>query len=105
MLITMVRTALALAAMFLLFQCVASAAPAPRAKKARPSLVLAALADLGTVYWRYDCKGRTQRWALGVYTFKRSRASSIDFRSGKLRRQRGVLPGTWTWFPFSRNQL
>lgn len=65
--------------------------------------VLTALADIGTVYWRYDCVHfRSPEWSLGIRVFPTTATTSIRRRAGKaLGRRSTVQPGEQTvWFSF-----
>ena len=63
--------------------------------------VLAAVADIGTVYWRYDfVHYRTPRWSLGVRLFDTA-TTGVTYRAGKLRQPRTLQPRQLHWFPFS----
>jgi hypothetical protein len=68
--------------------------------------VLTALADIGTVYWRYDCVHyRSPEWSLGIHVFESTATTEVTFRAGKLTRHRTLQPGyPTTWFPFRREQ-
>jgi hypothetical protein len=68
--------------------------------------VLTALADVGTVYWRYDCVHyRAPEVSLGVRVFDDSATTLVTFRAGRLRRDNTLQPGgRVTWFPFRRSQ-
>jgi hypothetical protein len=63
--------------------------------------VLTAVADIGTVYWRYDfVHYRTPRWSLGVRIFYTA-TTGVTFRAGKLRQRRTLQPRQLHWFPFT----
>jgi hypothetical protein len=64
--------------------------------------VLTALADIGTVYWRYDCAHhRAPEWSLGVRLSAAAADTRIAFRAGKLRLHRKLWSGQrLAWFPF-----
>jgi hypothetical protein len=70
--------------------------------------VLTALADIGTVYWRYDCVHyRKPEWSLGVRIFQSTATTGVTFRAGKLTMHRTtrIQPGQPTvWFPFRRER-
>lgn len=67
--------------------------------------VLTAVADIGTVYWRYDyVHYRTPRWSLGVRIFYTA-TTAVTFRAGHLRRHRTLQPRQLEWFPFSSSRL
>ena len=62
--------------------------------------VLTAVADIGTVYWRYDfVHYRTPRWSLGVRIFDTA-TTEVRYRAGKLRLARMLQPRQLHWFPF-----
>jgi len=69
--------------------------------------VLTAVANIGTVYWRYDCVHyRSPEWSLGIHVFRDTATTSATFRGGNLRRRREIQPGEPTlWFPFRRERL
>jgi hypothetical protein len=90
--------AIAVAVIALLF--VASTATAGKQK----SFVLTALADIGTVYWRYDCVHyRTPRVSLGVQ-WSGEATTGVTFSAGALMRRRS-LPAGRLWFPFSSDRF
>jgi hypothetical protein len=63
--------------------------------------VLTALANIGTVYWRYDfVHYRTPRWSLGVRIFYTA-TTRVTYRAGKLKQRRTLQPRQLHWFPFS----
>ena len=66
--------------------------------------VLTALADIGTVYWRYDCVHyRANEWSLGVRIFRDTATTGVTYRAGGFTRRRTLQPGDpTTWFPFRR---
>jgi hypothetical protein len=66
--------------------------------------VLTAIADIGTVYWRYDCVHyRSPEWSLGVRVFADSATTGVTFRAETLRRRHVLQPGDPVfWFPFRR---
>jgi hypothetical protein len=69
--------------------------------------VLTALADIGTVYWRYDCVHYSaNEWSLGVRVFPTTATTAVTFSAGGLRvRRPAVQPGDRTmWFPFRRER-
>jgi hypothetical protein len=67
--------------------------------------VLTALADIGTVYWRYDCVHyRAPEWSLGVRLFRDSATTGVTYRAGTLKRHGALQPGDPTrWFPFRKD--
>jgi len=65
--------------------------------------VLTALANIGTVYWRYDCVHfRSPEWSLGIHVFPTTATTSVSRRAGKvIGRRSAVQPGEPTvWFSF-----
>ena len=67
--------------------------------------VLTAVADIGTVYWRYDfVHYRTPRWSLGVRIFYTA-TTGVTYRAGTLRIRRTLQPKQLHWFPFSSSRL
>ena len=68
--------------------------------------VLTALADIGTVYWRYDCVHyRAPEWSLGVRVFRDTATTTVTYRDGGLTRRRTAQPdGPSVWFPFRRER-
>jgi hypothetical protein len=64
--------------------------------------VLTALADIGTVYWRYDCVHfRAPEWSLGVRVFADTATTAVAYRAGTLKEHRTLNPGDPVkWFPF-----
>jgi hypothetical protein len=87
---------LAAAAVFLL--------PGSAAGERQKPYVLAALADIGTVYWRYDCVHyRRPEWSLGVRVFRDSATTTVTYRTGTLKLHRTLNSGDPVrWFPFRR---
>ena len=92
------RAALAIAA------AVAAVAllPASAASGRQKPYVLTALADIGTVYWRYDCVHyRASEWSLGIRVFPTTATTGVAYRAGGFTRRRTAQPGYPTiWFPF-----
>jgi hypothetical protein len=77
--------------------------PTATAGRQKP-FVLTALADIGTVYWRYDCVHyRTPRVSLGVQ-WSGEATTSVTYREGGLTRRR-TLPRHRIWFPFTNYRL
>jgi hypothetical protein len=77
--------------------------PKATAGKQKP-FVLTALADIGTVYWRYDCVHyRTPRVSLGVQ-WSGEATTGVTYRAGTLVRRR-TMPGHRLWFPFSSSRF
>jgi hypothetical protein len=66
--------------------------------------VLTAFADIGTVYWRYDCgQRRAPQWSLGVRLFDDAATTVVSYRAGTSRRLRTLQPGApIAWFPVRR---
>ena len=66
--------------------------------------VLTAVANIGTVYWRYDCVHyRSPEWSLGIGSSGRA-TTWVTFRAGRIVRRR-TLPAHTVWFPFRRNRV
>ena len=80
--------------------------PGSAASGRQKSYVLTALADIGTVYWRYDCVHyRSSEWSLGVRVFPTTATTVVTYRAGRFRRRRTLQPGyPTTWFPFRKEQ-
>jgi hypothetical protein len=81
--------------------------PGSAASGRQKPFVLTALADIGTVYWRYDCVHyRAPEWSLGIHVFQSTATTGVTFRAGKLAMRRpAVEPGeSTTWFPFRRER-
>jgi hypothetical protein len=78
--------------------------PGSAASGRQKPYVLTALADIGTVYWRYDCVHyRKPEWSLGVRVFADSATTGITDRAGALKQHRTLNPGDPVrWFPFRR---
>ena len=73
--------------------------PPATAGRQKP-FVLTALADIGTVYWRYDCVHyRTPRVSLGIQ-FWGDATTRVRYSAGALMRRR-TLPRRRIWFPFT----
>jgi hypothetical protein len=73
--------------------------PACAASGRQKPYVLTALANIGTVYWRYDCVHfDSPEWSLGV-RFQGEATTSVTYRAGRLTRRR-TLPGRLIWFRF-----
>jgi len=65
--------------------------------------VLTAVADIGTVYWRYDCVHFSgPEWSLGI-RFRGEATTRVSYRAGRLTRRR-TLPGNLIWFRFRRDR-
>ena len=63
--------------------------------------VLTAVADIGTVYWRYDfVHYRTPRGSLGVRIVYTA-TTGVTFHAGRLKQHRTMQPTHRHWFPFS----
>ena len=85
---------------------VALAVPSSAVSGRQKPHVLTAIADVGTVYWRYDfVHYRTPRWSLGIRIFFNSATTGVTFRAGNLRRQRTLQPQEVKWFPFRSERL
>ncbi len=80
--------------------------PSSAASGRQKPYVLTALADIGTVYWRYDCVHyRAPEWSLGVRVFRDSATTGVIYRDGRLTRRRTAQPdGPTIWFPFRRER-
>jgi hypothetical protein len=92
-----VRAALVLGAVLVAVALLPGSAAGGRQKP----YVLTAVADIGTVYWRYDfVHYRTPRWSLGVRIFYTA-TTGVTFRAGKLKLRRTLQPKQLHWFPFS----
>jgi hypothetical protein len=78
--------------------------PSSAASGRQKPYVLTALADIGTVYWRYDCVHyRRPEWSLGVRVFTTAATTTVSYRAGRLRQHRTLQPGDPVkWFPFRR---
>ena len=77
--------------------------PTATAGKQKP-FVLTALADIGTIYWRYDCVHyRTPRVSLGVQ-WSGEATTKVTYRAAHLVRRR-TMPGHRLWFPFSSSRF
>jgi hypothetical protein len=75
--------------------------PASAASGRQKPYVLTAVADIGTVYWRYDfVHYRTPRWSLGIRIFYTA-TTDVNFRAGKLQLHRVLQPTQLRWFPFT----
>jgi hypothetical protein len=81
--------------------------PGSAASGRQKPYVLTALADIGTVYWRYDCVHyRSPEWSLGIRVFPTTATTVVTYRAGKLTMRRpAIQPGEHTvWFPFRRER-
>ena len=79
--------------------------PSAAASGRQKPFVLTALADIGTVYWRYDFSHRAPQWSLGVHVFATAATTGATYRAGGFKRQRTLQPGyPTTWFPFRRER-
>jgi hypothetical protein len=66
--------------------------------------VLTAVADIGTVYWRYDfVHYKTPRWSLGVRIFYTA-TTAVTFRAGQMKQRRTMQPKQLHWFPFTASR-
>lgn len=74
----------------------------PSTGQTRGSFALTTIADIGTVYWRFDCTGRTAAGSLGLAIERGSATTEVHFRmSGRISRLT-MQPGQTRWFPFGR---
>jgi len=75
--------------------------PSSAASGRQKPYVLAAVADIGTVYWRYDCVHfPSPEWSLGVQLFDTA-TTTVTYRAGVLKRHRTLQPGEpISWFRF-----
>jgi hypothetical protein len=65
------------------------------------SSVLTALADIGTVYWRFDCtRGEPQRWAIGVRLFDTA-TTGVTWETRRRSARRTLQPKETAWFPLT----
>jgi hypothetical protein len=93
-----------------IFLCAVVAAvvllPSSAASGRQKQYVLTALADIGTVYWRYDCVHyKAPEWSLGIRIYPISATTGIIYRAGRFGRRRTGQPGYPTiWFPFRRER-
>ena len=75
--------------------------PSSAASGRQKPYVLTAVADIGTVYWRYDfVHYKTPRWSLGVRIFYTA-TTRVTFRAGRMKQQRTMQPKQLHWFPFT----
>lgn len=93
-------SATAIVAVLVLFGETASAGGRPG-----PPLTLTALADIGTVLWRYDCTPRQSSWSLGIRLARQTATTVVTFQSQKLTLQSQLEPGQTRWFPFRRSRV
>ena len=67
--------------------------PGLAARGRQKAYVLTALADIGTVYWRYDyVHYRRNEWSLGFRVFRDSATTEVTYRDGRLTRRRTAQP-------------
>lgn len=67
----------------------------------RQSSVLTALADIGTVHWRFDCtRGEPQRWAIGVHLFGTA-TTTVTWETPHRHARRTLQPLETAWFPLT----
>ena len=68
--------------------------------------VLTAVANVGTVYWRFDCVHyRSPEWSLGV-GFNGAATTRFTYHAGGLVRRRTLNPPAHrVWFPFRRDRV
>jgi hypothetical protein len=80
--------------------------PGSAASGRQKPYVLTALADIGTVHWRYDCVHyRAPEWSLGVRIFRDTATTTVTYRDAQLTRRRTAQPdGPTIWFPFRRER-
>jgi hypothetical protein len=81
--------------------------PSSAASGRQKPYVLTALADIGTVYWRYACVHyRAPEWSIGIHVFETTATTSVTFRAGNLTMRRPMIqPGDrTTWFPFRKER-
>jgi hypothetical protein len=77
--------------------------PVSAASGGRKPYVLTAIADVGTVYWRYDCVHyRSPAWSLGVQ-FSGEATTGVTYRAGRITRRR-TLSANRIWSPFRRDR-
>ena len=81
-------------ALVLVVLAVPSASAAPTAAHAN---VLTALADIGTVYWRSECTGKTPRWSVGVRLCDTA-TTRVTLRVGDRTVHRTMQPRQRLWF-------
>jgi hypothetical protein len=79
--------------------------PSSAASGRQKPYVLTAVADIGTVYWRYDCVHfPSPEWSLGVQLFDTA-TTTVTYRAGGVKQHRTLQPGDpVSWFRF-RPQL
>ena len=79
--------------------------PAPATGGRQKAYVLTAIANVGTVCWRYDCVHyEAPEWSLGI-RWDDSATTTVRYRAGRIVRRR-TLPSRGTlWFPFRKNVL
>ena len=75
--------------------------PSSAASGRQKPYVLTALADIGTVYWRYDCVHfHSPEWSLGVRMFDTA-TTKVTYRLGRLTRRVTLQPDEpAVWFRF-----
>jgi len=80
--------------------------PAAATSGRQNAYVLTAVANVGTVYWRYDCiRHRAPAWSLGV-GFTGAATTRVTYRAGGLVRRRTLNPPAHRlWFPFRRDRV
>lgn len=62
--------------------------PSSAASGRQKQYVLTALADIGMVYWRYDCVHyRANEWSLGVRIFRDTATTGVTYRAGRFARR------------------
>jgi hypothetical protein len=75
--------------------------PSSAATGRQKPCVLTAIADIGTVYWRYDCVHvDSPEWSLGVQLFDTA-TTAVTYRAGSVNQHRTLQPGDpVSWFRF-----
>jgi len=74
----------------------------PSTVQSRGSFTLTTIADIGTVYWRYDCAGRSAAGSLGLTVERDSATTEVHFRLSGHSSRTTMQPGQTKWFPFGR---
>ena len=80
--------------------------PSAAASGRQKPYVLTGFANIGTVYWRYDCVHHSaSEWSLAVRVFRNSATTAVRYRDARLTRRRTAQPdGPSIWFPFRRER-
>jgi hypothetical protein len=69
-------------------------------------LVLTAIPNIGTIYWRYNCSQGTRGWSLGIHIWSNTATTRVRFKAGKVVAVRELQPGDATsWFPYSEKPV